>query len=205
MRDRELKRLYTELLAQRAPADRTACPAPEELRALAERDGAEAARLSLLDHAMTCASCRREFELLRATVAARPRARRRTRAGLAAAAMIALLVGGSLVWRLGDERTGPPVMRGGDQAVRVVEPEGPVSGEPTALVWRAHPSAVRYAVQVTDEDGRAIVSEETRDTTLTVSDPAEFTAGGEYFWWVEAIRLDGTRVRSEPQRFTVRR
>ncbi|MFW6078156.1 MAG: hypothetical protein ACODAE_00950 [Gemmatimonadota bacterium] len=208
MRDRALERLYDGLLAGAEPEDRSGCPSPEELRALVEREGPEGERLSVLDHVMSCPSCRREFELLRATASARSRSlrpgRRWSRAGLAAAAVIALLVGGPLVWRLADVRDGPSeVMRGEEEAVRVIGPIGVVSEPPTALTWRSLPGAVRYAVDLVDRDGRAIVSEETRDTTLVLTDAAQLADDREYLWWVEAIRLDGTRVRSEPQRFAI--
>lgn len=205
MINNKLERLYAELLARRVPADRTGCPGPEKLRALVERTGPESTRLSLLDHAMACESCRRDFELLRAaaTAAARPRSRRRFPAGLAAAAVFVLFIGGSLVWQFAGGETGSDTMRGAERAVRVVEPRGVVSGRLTELVWHEYPGAARYLVEVMTEDGRVILSAGTRDTTFAVPDSARFVRGAEYIWWVETFLLDGGRVRSEPRRFTI--
>src|ERR671936_384188 len=70
MSEERLRELYARALEARAPADREQCPPPEALLALARREGPEAQRLETLDHVMSCARCRAEFDLLRAIEAA---------------------------------------------------------------------------------------------------------------------------------------
>ena len=69
----------------RRDADRveaSVCPSPEALLALVRREGAEADRLAVLDHVMSCAHCRAEFDLLRAVLALEPDATRGTDAAV---------------------------------------------------------------------------------------------------------------------------
>lgn len=61
MNDEQLRAVY----ARTSPA-RPGCAAPEEILALVQRDGAEADRLRILDHVMSCAECRGDFDLIRA-------------------------------------------------------------------------------------------------------------------------------------------
>ena len=65
MDDRQLRRSYDALLAQRVSLDRTACPGREELENLVDRRSAEETRLATLDHVMSCPECREDFERIR--------------------------------------------------------------------------------------------------------------------------------------------
>ncbi len=65
MNDEQLRAVY----ARTSPA-RPGCAAPEEILALVQRDGAEADRLRILDHVMSCAECRHDFDLIRAVESA---------------------------------------------------------------------------------------------------------------------------------------
>lgn len=67
MSDERLRQSYDMLLGVRSgeAADRSRCPAVEELQALVHREQDEEARLALLDHVMACPFCQPEFELLR--------------------------------------------------------------------------------------------------------------------------------------------
>ncbi|HEX7050970.1 MAG TPA: fibronectin type III domain-containing protein [Longimicrobiales bacterium] len=202
MNERELQAVYARLLETRAPADRADCPPPEALRALVERDGPEAGRLRTLDHVMGCAHCRPEFELLRTVAATHPPPARSSRTGLAAAAAIALVIGAATIWRLGDGA--PEVMRGAGDVVETVAPAGALRRAPTAVVWRAVPEALRYEVEIADDEGGAVFSATTRDTAAAIPTASGLTPGTDYFWWVEAVLADGRRLRSEPRRFSIR-
>src|SRR5690349_20534737 len=61
--DAALRHAYRELIAARAPNDRSDCPAPEALLAGVERTGDEAERLAVLDHGVRRAASRRGFDL----------------------------------------------------------------------------------------------------------------------------------------------
>ncbi|HEX5633853.1 MAG TPA: hypothetical protein VFX50_11530, partial [Gemmatimonadales bacterium] len=56
--DERLRAAYQDWLASAPVGDRARCPTPDALRAAAEREGAEAERLGVLDHAMGCPACR---------------------------------------------------------------------------------------------------------------------------------------------------
>jgi len=62
--DDRLRALYAPIAEQ--PRGDRLCPSPEDLQALVQRQGDEDARLAILDHVMTCAPCRNEFNVLRA-------------------------------------------------------------------------------------------------------------------------------------------
>src|SRR5215217_3896641 len=69
--DEQFRLAYGASLAEGARGrKRGAHPEAEALLALAERSGSETARLEVLDHVMACDACRREFDLIRASVVA---------------------------------------------------------------------------------------------------------------------------------------
>src|SRR3954464_4734706 len=75
--DERLRLAYGASLAERARKG-VAHPQPEALLALAERSGGDAERLEVLDHVMACDACRRDFDLIRASVVAAAVPRQRT-------------------------------------------------------------------------------------------------------------------------------
>lgn len=209
MSDERLRELYTAALAGR-PADQ-AHPAPEALAALARRAGPEADRLATLDHVMSCAGCRRDFDLLRtveragvqAGVAGRGAARRRWFMPTALAASLLLAVGlGRQLLRHPDDAT-----RGGETgALALVQPGSEMpAGQPVSFAWRPVAGASRYELELLDSRGAVAASAATADTSAS---PAEARAlpPGEYRWWVRALLVDSRTVRSplKPLRLTAR-
>ena len=59
-----LRRLYSGRVAARGVG--TGCVTPEAILAVIQRDGGEEERLATLEHVMSCASCHREYEWLKA-------------------------------------------------------------------------------------------------------------------------------------------
>jgi hypothetical protein len=208
--DRRLVDAYEELLAARAPSSRDACPPPEALLALVERQGDEDARLATLDHTMSCASCRRDLDLLRAATAAagekapdasgviplpigRRAGRRAAWAPLAAAAGIVLVVGVGVLSR--GSREAPSTLRGGAAAVLLAPPER-VAGGAVMLRWHRVADAPRYRVEVFAPSGATVAEAIVVDTTFTL--PAAAFAGrpDSLRWTVTALRPDGGELRS---------
>jgi hypothetical protein len=64
--DERLRKAYERILARRAAVNRIHCVSPDELLELAEHRLTAGRRLEVLDHVMSCATCREDFELLRA-------------------------------------------------------------------------------------------------------------------------------------------
>ena len=187
-------------------------PTPEALAQLVRREGPEDARLAILDHVMSCADCRRDFDLLRtveqagaqAGVAAGRSAGRRSwmiPTALAAALLLALGVGRSLL---------PPVddtTRGGEESPVVLVAPGPeaVAGGRLVFAWRPVAGASRYELELLDAAGTVAASLATTDTTAS-PDAAPGLPPGDYQWWIRATTSDARSVRSplRPLRLTAR-
>lgn len=185
MDDKTLQRLVRSETS-REPASRTGCPSPEALASVAYSPSGDAHQLQLLEHVATCASCRRDFDLLRTAHAAAPLANRATIPrwipALAAAALIVVV--SVVVFRDSDT-----VVRGGDSAgtgVVLLAPTPATDG--VTLRWSAVPQAASYRVEVTDGDGNVAFSTETADTVAI----ATTLRGATLRWGVEARLLDGS-------------
>src|SRR3954470_17091787 len=125
--DERLRELYATAVRGRTARPGGEHPAPEAIAALVRREGAEEARLATLDHVMSCAECRRDFDLLsaveRAGLESGAAARAGTRrswlipAALAASLLIAIGLGRTLVRPADDITRG-----GGGSAIVLVQP-----------------------------------------------------------------------------------
>ena len=209
--DDQLRELYARAVAARRDPERAACPAPEALLAAVRREGPEQRRLVVLDHAMACADCRQDLELLRAIEASR-----RAEAGssvqsrrwlaplyIALAASVALFATLAL-WQRSQRTTASDVLRGsGSEVVAIAPlPDAAVTARSLAFTWHAVPGARRYVVEVLTAQGAVGASRETTDTTATLGDAR--LGAGEYSWWVRA-KLDGGEIRSAARRLRLER
>lgn len=215
MSDDKLRALYARATEARRDPHRAACPTPDALLALVRREGSERERLEVLDHAMGCPDCRRDFELLRAIEAGRRadagaavehiRWRRPIGVTLAAALAAALAIFAVLgPWRDREGGSVPPeVFRGGSLDVRAIAPAAGASGAgPFVFSWHSVPGTRRYLLEVLTPAGALRASRETTDTSLTLG-RAELGAG-DYRWSVRA-QLDGGERRSPARRLRVER
>jgi hypothetical protein len=192
-----IRQAYRDALERRGQTDDTSCPDPEALLSLAEGAGPEAERLEVLDHVMSCSTCRQEFELLRALAVARPRERNWLRSWMAAAASVVLLAGAGYAvwWQMGP---GDTVYRGADSGVELVAPEsgGSVDGD-VQFVWRGESGAFEYVLEILDPDGGSLLRRTTADTLVIVHLPDHPGLSGSVRWWVRARLDDGTEKVSE--------
>jgi hypothetical protein len=209
--DDRLRELYAAGVAGRAARAQGEHSGPEALAALARREGSEAARLATLDHVMSCAECRRDFDLLRtverAGVESGVAGHRKTQrswfipAALAASLLFAVGIGRQLL-RPGDTAT----TRGdaGGSAIMLVQPGADVpAGQPLVFAWRPVPGAARYELELLDAGGNVAASATTSDTSAS-PEPARELPPGDYRWWVRATTSDARSLRSElrPLRLT---
>ena len=200
MNDDLLQHAYQAMLQHRQPGARESCPSPEELRALVERTDEEQARLARLDHVMGCASCRGEFELLRAAAAASGVRRPWWRsAALAATVLLSVALGVSLARQ---RPSVPEPERGAAGQLRLIAPRGEVAAaEVGRFMWSAVPGAFRYDIEVLTPDGQVLLAASTPDTAMAA--PA-FERGIALRWWVRARLPDG-ELASDMVPFTLRR
>jgi hypothetical protein len=195
-------RLRAAYAARAADAPSTPHPTPEAIAAAVERYGAEVERLAVLDHIASCARCRSEFELLRAThTAARqlvPATWRVQGLGLAAAAAVVVAVAlavartgtGHLTTAVPDRgsmRTDAP------HTITLIAPIGSAASTAPRFMWHRVPTGESYHFEVLDDSGGVVVRADTRDTTFTA---ASLTPGRAYRWWVQA-KVEGETWQSE--------
>jgi hypothetical protein len=201
MSDERLRQLYTAALAGRPSPAAGSHPSPETIAALVRREGPEEARLATLDHVMSCAECRREFDLLRTVERAGAESGAGLRAGarrtwfvpaaLAASVLLAIGIGRQALRSPGD------TTRGGDGgAITLVQPgsEAP-AGQPVVFAWHPVPGASRYQLELLDAGGGVAASASTADTSAALESARSLPAG-EYRWWVRATTSDARSLRS---------
>lgn len=194
----ELRAAYEEAVRRRTSAHRESCPDPAEILEVLELRADEERRLEILDHVMACADCRREFDLLRSLAMARPVRKWLPPRWLAAAASLALLFGtGYGIWR-GVMGKGEPTFRGRTDPVELVLPdEGAVGAGPIQFAWRPYSGAFEYVLEVVDEEGEALLSLVSQDTSLVLSPELRSGIEGPVIWWVRARLATGGERRSE--------
>ena len=200
--DERLRGAYGASLEKRGRDVRGSHPEPEALLALVERSGSEAVRLGLLDHVMACDTCRRELDLVRASVAAAGTPRQATwfrspSIGLMALAATLLVVAGVRLYVASSDSEAGPRMRGGSGVA--THPVRWLPNVGAGLAWTPTTGAESYRVEVVDESGAAVVDSTMRDTTLMVAESLLRNRRG-ITWSVTATLGDGSTVTSLPTR-----
>jgi hypothetical protein len=202
MTDARLRALYA---AHAADSPDTPHPDPDQMADAVLGRGSAEGRLAVNEHAMMCAACRRELDLLQSAADSGRLLRGRTLttwATLAAAAAIVLAVGlsvrsGSLkeLWppHVQESERGASGEGKGLSSITLVSPIGAVANAKTIqFVWRSVQGATSYTVEVVG-DGGLVFRSESRDTVLAGPSLAN---GRVYQWRVSAATPDGSVWRS---------
>jgi hypothetical protein len=201
MSDEELQSGYAEVLRGRS-ADRQSCPAPEQIRALVELQGLEPERLATLDHVMSCPGCRADFDLMQAVAAGKTATTRRYVVPLAAAATVALLFSGTILFvALRGRQDQGDTLRGNVPPLQLLSPKGEVGSRPIGFVWHAAPDAVRYTLEVFTPAGDPVYTTTITDTAVSLPANVPLTAGKVYHWWVTVQTAGGGESRSPVENF----
>ena len=202
--DEQLREIYGGIMA-RGRGRLPACPEPEAILALLRREGAEEARLATLDHVMSCADCRPEFDLLRsielagaeAGATARPGRRWVAPLALAASVLLAVVVGRYAI----PGTPQPDVVRAGpeDRVTLLAPPAQAATGSPLLFAWHPIGDAERYRLEVMNPAGEVVLEAETADTAILLQSAADLEPG-DYQWWVGATGPDAPRSELRPLR-----
>ena len=205
MNDEQLREIYGSVMTSRAPGGHAACPQPEALLALVRREGSEEARLAILDHVMSCADCRSEFDLVRsielagaeAGAIARPGRRWMAPLALAASVLLAVVIGRYAL-------PGAPerdVVRSGekDRLTLLAPPTEATTGSPILFAWHPIEGAGRYRLEVMNAGGEVVLEAETADTAIVLQSAVDLEPG-EYQWWVGATAPADARSALRPLR-----
>ena len=207
--DARLSELYRRALADRGGRERERCVAPEAMLAVTRREGPEEQRLEVLDHVMGCSACRSEFELMRLIEQAGAELERSAllrivpRRGWRWVAPLALAASLLLVVAVGQKlRThgGPDVVRGTVDAVTLLAPAAEIdAGGSVTFTWQPVPGALRYDLEVLDDQGTVVFAQATEQTSATLPDARPLVPGSSYRWWVRATTGAGEQ-RASPLR-----
>lgn len=207
MNDEQLREIYAGVMTARAQSGRTPCPEPETILELVRREGPEQARLATLDHVMSCAECRSEFDLLRSIdlagaqggAAVRPGRRWLAPLALAASVLLAVVLGRYALPRVPERE----VVRSGaeDRILLHAPPTEAPTGTPILFAWHPITGAGRYRVEVMHPSGEVVLEAETADTAILIRSAADLAAG-DYQWWVGATAPGAVRSELRALRLT---
>jgi hypothetical protein len=203
--DQQLRAIYADVMTSRSRSRTSACPEPEAILALVRREGPEDTRLATLDHVMSCADCRSEFDLVRsielagaeAGAIARPGRRWMAPLALAASVLLAVVIG-RYALPGGSEKD---VVRSGEKErlTLLAPPTDATTGSPILFAWHPIEGAGRYRLEVMNAGGEVVLEAETADTAIVLQSAADL-APGEYQWWVGATAPVDARSALRPLR-----
>jgi hypothetical protein len=207
--DEQMREIYGGLMTTRARRGSSSCPTPEALLALVRREGPEEPRLATLDHVMSCADCRSEFDLLRsielagaeAGATARPGRRWLAPVALAASVLLAVVIGRYAL----PGTPGSDVVRSGEKErlTLLAPPTQATTGAPLRFAWHSIPGAGSYRLEVMDTAGEVVLEAQTADTAILLQGAADLEPGN-YQWWVGATAPDEARSALRPLRLEAR-
>jgi hypothetical protein len=203
--DQQLRAIYSGIMTSRQGRRQSACPDPEAILALVRREGSEETRVATLDHVMSCADCRSEFDLVRsielagaeAGAIARPGRRWMAPLALAASVLLAVVIGRYAL-------PGAPerdVVRSGEKGrlTLLAPPTEATTGSPILVAWHPIEGAGRYRLEVMNAGGEVVLEAETADTAVVLQSTADLEPG-EYQWWVGATAPADVRSALRPLR-----
>lgn len=184
----------------------------DELAAMVDGKLPPARRAHVSAHLAVCHECRSELTLVTNIVETGPRrpavARRWAPLSLGLAAAAILFFVSLPVVRNGPAPTADVRSAvSSATAISVIAPSANSSLEARAgsirFSWHAVPGVSTYRLFVIDSAGVPVRTLATSDTTVADVGPALLQPGG-YFWYVDALRVDGSPIASPQTGFSIR-
>jgi hypothetical protein len=180
----------------------------DELASYLDRTLSDADRRLIEAHLSACDECRAEVIASREAVSSAPtlggsRFRSwRIIGGAVTAAAVIVVIG-----TLSRSRTDRDIERDANTTVPAVTIVNPADGSPLGtdriVTWRALAENTSYRVTIADQSAQPIHTTTVRDTSAVIPQSVSLVAGRKYFWYVDAIRTDGTTATSGLKSFTV--
>ena len=162
--------------------------------------------LELESHLSNCWACRQEVIGGRRLLRSHPRDRRWLVVPAAAAAILARLpLRPGPTRQPGDEslRAGGGI---GQESARMLTVVSPAQGDTAdvgelSFIWRATPGEPLYRVTIADRMGRTLWTGDMSDTTLMSPPGLRLDRGSRYFWYVDALDIEGRSVTTGTRSF----
>jgi len=181
----------------------------DELSSYLDRMLSDADRRRVEAHLSACDECRAEAIASREAVTSGPtlpgsRFRSWPIIGGAVAAAAVIIVIGTI----SQSRTDRDIERDANATVPAVTIVNPADGSPLGtdriVTWRALAENTSYRVTIADQSAQPIHTTTVRDTSAVIPPSVMLVAGRKYFWYVDAMRADGSTATSGLKSFTVK-
>ena len=162
-------------------------------------------------HLAVCGECRAELLSASAIVQSAPpvpvrRSRWIARGALAAAAGLVILIVPRVSRRATQGTTDGLTRRGSTpNSVATIDPAPRVSVDRDSIrfTWHGERDA-SYRIVVLDSAGLQVYTTPTTDTVVIPPASLQLSPGAQYFWYVDALRPDGSSVPTAPSSFSIR-
>ena len=191
-------------------------PTAGEMADFADGVSTDRDRARVEEHLAECSACREDLRIVaEATRRSEGTSRGRWLTGAAAtvaataAAVVLLLFAPAMLDDSRDVvRRGPGDSLNGGGSAASLTVVSPSAGETIAagsprFVWRSAGPDAHYRFHLATAAGDPIAAVTTPDTVVTSLDDARLVPGTEYYWWVDALRADGSNLETGLQHIAV--
>jgi len=164
-------------------------------------------RAAAIEHLAACPQCRDEA-LTAARVVRSEGTRKAKRVGASAVTVAVLAVAVMVYSRSTPTDSTGPILRESNRpsasaSIGVHAPRSTAEAGVIVFAWQSMGPDVRYRFSLTRSDGSEVWNGGTVDTTLTLLPDVTLSVGETYFWWVDALLLDGRSVTTDLQPLTI--
>jgi hypothetical protein len=226
-----LKGAYRDFLEGNKPESRESCPSPEDLLLLVRSRISRRRKTKIMDHTAKCAYCLREVKtLLDVTdkenkfilamndalnsAAHEQPARTRPFAGrlswsYVSVVSIVILLAGIAAYSIFRSSSKPDSLRGSAADIHLISPANKVvPGAELRFVWESLPNAKYYVIEAFDASLDLVWRSEAM-TANAFNPPGDvlqkFRPDEAYFWTVTAILEGGNKIKSNMNKFLIKK
>lgn len=227
----DLKGAYRDFLEGNKPASRESCPSPEDLLLLVRSRISRRRKTKIMDHTTKCAYCLQEIrtildvtnkenkfmlamnDALNSAANEKP-ARTSPFAGrlswnYISIVSIIILLAGIAAFSIFHFSSKPDYLRGPGAAIHLISPaDKVVPGAELRFVWEGLPNAKYYIIEALDASLDLVWRSESM-TANEFNPPGDviqkFRPDESYFWTVTAILEGGNKIKSNMNRFSIKK